>query len=92
MAAGDIAISRVESVGNSRVAVGTLEADWTTRAFAVGGTGISLLDLLLTPTAGQASANVTLNVNADGTATKGTAAIRSNTTEAAVFMFRATFV
>ena len=92
MAAGDITISRVESVGNRRVAVGEIEADWTTRAFAVGGTGIQLLDLLLTPTEGQASANVALNENADGTATNGTAAIRSNTTEAATFMFRATFV
>ena len=92
MAAGDISISRVESVGNRRVAVGTLEADWTTRTFAVGGTGIRLLDLMLTPTAGQASANVALNENSSGTATNGTAAVRSNTTEGTAFMFRATFV
>ncbi|MFA6043296.1 MAG: hypothetical protein WC786_06465 [Patescibacteria group bacterium] len=73
MAAGDISIDngfpRVS--GNMRVLAGTLEVDDTPRTFAIGSTGIQILDCQVQDNDGVGSASVTINANAAGTATNG---------------------
>ena len=94
MAAGDINYDTdpARRAGNVNVLHGTIEVDDTYRAYALGGTGITLITCSLQDEDGVGSAECDLNVNASGTSVNGSIAVAGNHVSVNTYRFRAEFV
>jgi len=93
MAAGDMTLDGYpKQDGNVWVLTGVIEVDDTKRAFALTGTGGTLIDCMVVDEDGVGSAQVQLNVDASGTAVNGTAAVMGNHQSVDTYRFRATYI
>lgn len=94
MAVGDINrdASSPRQHGNQWMLEGTIEVDDELRAFALGGTGITLTSVSIVSEDGVGSARVRVNENASGTSTNGTIAVQGNHQSVDTYRFQALYV
>lgn len=94
MAAGDISRDAGSPVrqGNQWLLTGTIEVDNTERVFALGGTGIQLVDVVLQDTDGVGTAWKRINENVAGTTVNGSISVRGNHMSVDTYRFMAYYV
>jgi hypothetical protein len=94
MAVGDITrdSGSPRQNGNQWTLEGTIEVDDIFRAYALGGTKITLTSVSVVSEDGVGSARVRVNEDATGVSTNGTIAVQGNHQSVDTYRFRASYI